>query len=93
MCLGVRFSYIAVPSWLSFIVRRRPARLAFLRGLCDSVVIFHHRGTEATESFVGGFQRGADFLFVCLAWFAVIVPGAVAGPVSRRVRTDLSGNF
>ena len=29
---------------------------------------------------MGGFQRGADFLFVCLAWFAVIVPGAVARP-------------
>jgi len=29
---------------------------------------------------VVGFQRGTDFLFVCLAWFAVIVPGAVAQP-------------
>ena len=29
--------------------------------LCDPVVIFHHRGTEATESFEGRLPRGADF--------------------------------
>jgi hypothetical protein len=49
-------------------VRRRPTRLGFLRALCVSVVIFyfHHRGTEATESFVGQLRRGANF-FSCIS--------------------------
>ena len=63
------------PSWAgSLVVRRRPARLGFLRASVSLWLFFpplRHRGTE---SFVGRFQRGAEFLLVarmvCWLWFA-----------------------
>jgi hypothetical protein len=71
---------------------RRPAGLGFLRALCDSVVVFHHGGTEATESFEVG-CRGRPICFRVFRVFRGYIPSAVAVPTIAAVLRSLAGDI
>src|SRR5437016_3266404 len=90
--VGGQIGHTVPPASLSSAVRRRPVRLACLRALGVSVVVFT---TEAQrpQRVSGSLAAGPGFLFVYFACFAVTFPVRWRGRSSLRVWRFWPENF